>query len=111
MLLTRREYAYLYYPEHIYAAAPYELDPGTFWALMQMNSAKGLRRLLRNYGGRSLEYAGAKCEPAKTVRAPVAEWTCVVRLRVEGVPKSARLFGSLVGRGGRYKFASYANDL
>ena len=112
LLLSRGEYAWLYYPAHAYSRPPYELDPGSFWVLIQGNSGKGFTRLLREYGGRRLGYVSHDCKPSDAVQAPVREWNqCEVRLTVDGAEMVKRMFGSIVEIGGHYKFVSYGNDL
>jgi hypothetical protein len=112
LLLTRAEYAWRYYPAHAYSRPPYELDPGSFWMLMQGNGGKGYTRVLREYGGRRLGYLRHACKPSDAVQAPVREWNqCDVGLTVDGTQTVKRLFGSIVEIDGRYKFVSYANDL
>jgi hypothetical protein len=112
LLLSRAEFAWLYYPAHAYSRPPYELDPGTFWTLIQGNSSKGFTRLLREYGGKRLGYVTHACKPSDAVQAPVREWNqCEVGLTVDGAETVKRMFGSIVEIGGHYKFVSYANDL
>lgn len=111
MQLTAAEYAWRYYPAHIYSAPPYELDPGTFWMMIQANSEKGLKRLLQHRGGRRLALQGYRCEVAETVRPPVREWNqCTVQLTVEGTASTEQVFGSIVEVGGRFKLVSFANQ-
>jgi hypothetical protein len=112
LLLSRGEYAWLYYPAHAYSRPPYELDPGSFWTLIRGNSGKGFTRVLRQYGGRRLDYVTHACKPSDAVQAPAREWNqCEVGLSVDGATTVKRMFGSIVEIGGRYKFVSYANDL
>jgi len=112
LVLSRAEFAWLYYPAHIYARPPYELDPLTSWMLQQGNSSKGFSRVLREYGGQQLGYVTHGCKPAATVEPPVREWNqCEVGLKVGDYETVKRMFGSIVEIGGQYKFVSYANDL
>jgi hypothetical protein len=112
LALSRAEFAWLYYPAHIYARPPYELDPLTSWMLQQGNSSKGFSRVLREYGGQRLGYVTHGCKPAATVEPPVREWNqCEVGLKVGEYETVKRMFGSIVELGGQYKFVSYANDL
>ncbi|HEU5171396.1 MAG TPA: hypothetical protein VFU46_12700 [Gemmatimonadales bacterium] len=111
MALSAEEYAWLYYPSHIYHDPPYELDPETFWLLIQGNSEKGYLRVLRALGGRRLEFGRLDCALSSNVRKPLREWHhCVVRFRADGSEQARRLFGSIVGYRGSYKFVSYANE-
>jgi hypothetical protein len=111
MLLSRREFAWVYYPRHIYRDPPYELDPGTFWMLIQGNSDKGLVRVMRRYGGRGLTFRTLECAPGGNVIAPLREAErCMLEFDVDGLPESRRMFGSIVGDGNGYKFVSYANE-
>jgi hypothetical protein len=112
LLLSREEFAWLYYPAHAYGRPPYELDPGSFWTLIRGNSGKGFTRLLREYAGHGLGYVMHGCNPSDAVEAPVREWNqCEVGLTRDGRRSAKRMFGSIVAIGGRYKFVSYANDL
>ena len=110
MVLSRAEYAWLYYPRHIYAKPPYELAPGTFWQLIRGNDAKGRARLKQTLAGTGFTVRGTTCTAGTTVQAPLEEWNCKLKLLVGGAPTEAAYFGSIVGLDGRYKFVSYAND-
>lgn len=109
--LTRAEYAWLYYPAHIYAAPPYELDPATFWMMIQANGEKGLKRLLQHRAGQAAVLLGYQCEESHAVHAPAREWNhCTLRLMVAGQATTGQLFGSIVEHRGQFKFVSYANQ-
>jgi hypothetical protein len=111
MVLTRPEFAWLYYPSHVYHDPPYELDPGTFWMLIQGNSEKGFARVLRRYGGQRLDYRALRCTRSTSVRPPLEESEqCALEFTANGQAESRRMFGSIVGYGGSYKFVSYANE-
>ncbi len=111
VLLTPTEFAWLYYPEHVYARPPYELDPRTFWTLIQGGNEKGLARLLKHRAGHPLGFTGYRCEESDAVRAPLREWKqCHVKVRVDGERKDELLFGSIVEVKGTYKLVSYANQ-
>ncbi len=111
MVLTRPEFAWLYYPSHIYHDPPYELDPGTFWTLIQGNSEKGFVRVLRRYGGQRLDYRALRCTGSTSVTPPLAESErCALEFTANKQPESRRMFGSIVGYGGSFKFVSYANE-
>lgn len=111
LLLTPAEYAWIYYPAHVYSRPPYELDPRTHWMLIQGGNEKGLARLLKYRGGQSLAFRGYACEVSDAVESPLREWKqCTVRVTVDGVRKKDVLFGSIVEWRGRYKLVSFANQ-
>ncbi|MGH7518214.1 MAG: hypothetical protein ACREOC_12220 [Gemmatimonadales bacterium] len=111
MVLTKPEFAWLYYPSHIYHDPPYELDPANFWLLIQGNGAKGFVRVLQRYGRQQLEYGALRCTRSSNVRAPLEESKrCALEFTADGQPDNRRMFGSIVGYGGSFKFVSYANE-
>jgi hypothetical protein len=111
MVMTRAEFAWIYFPHHAYAAPPYELPPQTFWMLIRGNSDKGRTRLLQRLGGTAVPLERYDCRPSTTIRAPLREWEgCRIRTFVGGAPQELALFGSIVEHQGRFKFASLAND-
>ncbi len=111
LLLTKAEYAWLYYPAHIYAATPYELDPATFWMMIGANGEKGLTRLLRQRAGQKLSLRAYQCEASKALHPPAREWNhCSLQLVLGGEERAEQLFGSIVELDGRFKIVSYANQ-
>ena len=74
---------------------------------------KELRRALDRLGGQSLGYVDYRCQREPERQGENALWTdCTIRRTV--APRgtvSERLFGTIIERGGRYKFVSYANEL
>lgn len=113
MTLSRAEFAYLYYPSTQYVRPPYELAPETLWFLSQQNSEKGAGRLLQRHGGRALGLVDHACPREPAAQGANRLWEeCTVRYRPAGADSVARrrLFGTIIERGGRFKFVSYAND-
>lgn len=111
LVLDRAEFAYLYYPSSPYAARPYSQPPGLLWLQIQLNSEKGIVRVLRRYGGHRLSHATHECPAAPLRQGENRLWqACSMRLSVDGVTTGKRLFGTIVERDGRFKFVSYAND-
>jgi hypothetical protein len=111
IVVTRQEYAYIYFPGSHLAKPPYELDPGYAWFHTRSESESGIRRTMRRFGGHSLAYAGHQCTADLTRQGPVKLWTnCVVRLRVDGGPfVEAGLFDAIIEHQGDFKFFSYAS--
>lgn len=109
--VTRAEYAWLYFPTSVYAAAPYELAPDVAWMLSTAASEKGLTRVVGRLGGAQLELRGYTCvqQGREGENRFWRECTLAYDHPVDG-PASRQLFGSIMEHGGRYKFLSYAND-
>jgi hypothetical protein len=113
LVLTKAEFAYLYYPTAPQALPPYNLSPDLMWFMLFERSNQGVLRALRHYGGQRMELVDAECgtagsrEGENTVFGP-----CTVRWHdAKGQVSGARLFSQIVERRGRYKFLSYANKL
>jgi len=113
MVQSRAEFAYLTYPSSPYTRPPYRQSPQITWMLLQNDGATGLRRLVDRLGGRPLGYLGYECDAEPLVEGENRLWRdCRVRrTRAPGDTVTGRLFGVIVERHGRFKFASYANDL
>jgi hypothetical protein len=111
LLLSKAEFAYLYYPTHPEARAPYNLSPGLMWFMLDQHSRRGLKEAWEQRGGQSLKYVGYSC--AQTLhQGENTVWTgCTIKRRDgKGIVEEA-LFGPIVERGGTYKFVSYTNKL
>jgi hypothetical protein len=113
LTMNAAEFGHLYFPTSIYSREPYAQPPEVTWLLMRQNSQKGLVRLLREYGGRSLVMAGHRCggEPKVEGSNRIHEH-CTVRIRgADGRVEEVRLFGSIIERAGRFKLMSLSNRL
>lgn len=113
MILSRAEFAWLYYPEHPITRPPYELDAPMMWMQMRTGSETGIRRVLRALGGRPLRFEVLDCPQAGERHGGNVTWSwCTVTVRDgSGAPRALALFGSIVERGGTFKFVSYENKL
>jgi hypothetical protein len=112
MLLSRAEFAWLYYDTSPIAHPPYDLSPGLMWFQMQGHSAKGLGHALEERGGRPLGYVGFSCDPPVRQGQNLIHGNCLVRrIQAPGDTVTEALFGALIQRNGRFKFLSYANHL
>lgn len=113
LLVSRAEYAWLIYPEHLYAKPPYELDPGIHWLQVQASSSKGLARILERYGKRPLEFRSLACnvDTLQFTGGVTKAWApCTVTYRGNDSMLTRRLFGTIVERDGVAKFLGYANE-
>lgn len=113
LVMSRAEFAWLYYPHSRYTRPPYELGPELVWIQLSATSEKGATRLLRRYGGLPLDLEAVRCPASAVTEGPNRTTPgCTVRFAVgDSSARDVRLFGSLLNRDGRYKFLSYANDL
>ncbi|MCC7002704.1 MAG: hypothetical protein IT357_11165 [Gemmatimonadaceae bacterium] len=113
LVLSRAEFAWLYYPHTKFTAPPYELGPELVWIPLIGASEKGAGRLLERLGGRTLRYERLLCPDSSVVEGPNRITTgCAVRFSIaDSAAVELRLFSSFVERDGRVKVLSYANDL
>jgi hypothetical protein len=119
MVVSRAEFAWLYYPTSPYTRRPTRQNAALAWELLLMDSQKGVTRLLDRYGGRPLHLVGHTCAPEpqtqsdRTAAVPVRFWyDCTLRLAPPGADTTEiRLFGPIMERDGRFKLFSYSNDL
>ena len=111
MVMTRREFAYLYYPTSPFTRAPTKQEAGLAWFLHVNNSQKGAARLFDRFGGRTLRIINA-CKGPVRVEGDNRMWDDCVQRIVEGTDTtSIRLFGGIYERNGRFKIFSYSSDL
>lgn len=112
MVMTRGEFAYLYYPTSPHARPPAQQPPALVWFLHTQSSEKGVSRALNRFGGRRIGVRGHTCSPPARVEAENVIWDdCRLHIGTGGDTSSIRLFGGVIERGGRFKILSYANDL
>jgi hypothetical protein len=110
MVMSRAEFAYLYYPHTRYTRRPYELPPELLWFQVQQNSEKGIVRVLRRLGGSPLQVRSVECEEEPEKVGPARLWNRCLVQRAAGEAGAQRLFGSIIELDGQHKFVSYAND-
>lgn len=112
MIVNAREFIDLIYPDSPFASDGFR--PTAVWSVILSTTAAGFARLLETRGGKPLGAVGMTCAD----RGPNREgknliWNqCLVRIRdANGTERREQLFGSIIERGGRFKFISYANRL
>jgi hypothetical protein len=113
MHITRAEFAWLYYPHSPTAQPGRYLDPKTMWFLLSLESEKGLTRLMQRLGGKGAGLRALACEPEPRIEGPNRLWE-QCRLTLRDTPpdfRAERLFGTILERGGRFKFVSFKTDL
>ena len=112
MVLSRSEFAWLYYPTSPHTRPPTIQPPELVWFLHLENSQKGVTRVLARFGGRSLRVRGYTCAlPPRTEDGNTVWDDCLLHLGAGRDTTSFRLFGGVIERAGRYKLFSYSNDL
>jgi hypothetical protein len=113
MAISRAEFGYLYYPTTPRSRPPYNLAPELMWFLLDQGSDGGLRKALQVYGGQDLTLLDYDCGSGESREGENTVWgPCHLRFRrARGDTVSRRLISQIIGRGGQYKFLSYANKL
>jgi len=113
MVMTKAEFAWLYYPTNPQGLPPYDLSPSLLWFMTEGRSNQGLTLALGERGGQQLHVVGYVCEGAASREgANTVHGPCLLRrYQARGDTASERLFGPILERGGRFKFVSYANRL
>ena len=113
MLLSRAEFAWLYYPESPMSKPPYEAPPELLWGQLLASSNKGVSSLVNRFGGSAAKAAGLRCPAVpESLGANLLHAKCEVRLAapsrdaVQGI-----LFGTIIERGGRFKFVGLSTSL
>jgi hypothetical protein len=111
MLITRAEYAWLYFPEARLARPPYGIDPAFLWMQVGSNTDRDLPKAIAAVGRRA-SFAGISC-PDSTLsegRNRIHE-RCLTVVARGARRDTLSLFGTILERDGRFKFLSYANRL
>lgn len=112
LVLTRAEFAYLYYPTNPLSRPPYDLTPALMWFRLQGSNRRAALALMRVRGGTSLGYESHECTRSAREGANTIWSDCqVVRRLPDGGERSERLFGTIVERDGRYKLVALSNEL
>jgi hypothetical protein len=112
LVLSRAEYAYIYFPSLQRMNPGLNMQPDVMWLLHEQGSEKGITRVLRRLGGGQARFGAYTCEDAPQVEGGNRYWhRCAVQVTAaDGDAATLQLFGSVVERGGRYKIVSYTND-
>lgn len=112
MMISRAEFAWLYYPSTKHTRPPYEMEAELLWFFIIENGNKGVGRALREFGGQRLGHEGYRCAAQPEVEGRNRLWQgCVLRLGGRDGVTEKRLFGTILEREGKFKFVSFANDL
>ena len=113
LVLSRAEFAFLYFPNSRDALVDNGLSPQRRWDQITLNSEKGIARALTRLGGKPLALESFACPtpPVKSGMMTLQDG-CTLKLRLaDGSGFSGPLFGSVIEYAGRFKFVSYTNDM
>ena len=111
MVMSRREFAYLFYPSSRFTSAPTKQEPALAWFLHLQASQKGVTRLLNRYGGTALSLVDHQCGAPVRMGSNTLWWDCAQRIAHGGDTVTTRLIGGILERDRRFKVFSYGNDL
>jgi hypothetical protein len=113
LVMSRQEFAWVYYPDTPQGLPPYDLSPDLLWFLLENRGVIGLSHLVQERMGFPLGYSAYQCDPVPSVEGENRVWgPCgVTRRQPDGSLVTERLFGLILERRGRFKFVSYANKL
>jgi hypothetical protein len=112
LVITRAEFAFLYYPSAPLSRPPYELSPSLMWLQIQESNRSAALALLRQRGGTPLGFVGHECAHSERQGANLIWSACSLTRRMpDGSDRRERLFGSVIERDGRYKFVALSNEL
>lgn len=111
LVVDRAEFAWLYFPTTRIARPPYGIDPALLWLQLTANTERDVRKAF------DAVPAGAAFIALRCPEPPVVEGDnrlherCLTAVRRGARTDTLSLFGTIVERGGRVKFLSYANRL
>lgn len=110
MMMSRAEFAYLYYAVSPSAEPPTRQPPDLVWFLHVQNSQKGISRVLQRFGGATFDVRGYHCAAPRRAGANTVWDDCQLRMATGAGSIERRMFGGIIERAGHYKIFSYAND-
>jgi hypothetical protein len=111
MIVSRAEFAYLYYPTSPYTREPTKQAAALAWFFVIEPSKIGITRVLDRFGGASLGYRGHSCTAPPRHEGENVLWqACALRMGGAARTGTLHLFGPILQRQGHFKFLSYEND-
>jgi hypothetical protein len=109
LAIDRAEFAYLVYPELRTSRPPYRQLPDVTWLMLRANSDGGRAKLLQR--ALELDPISYRCARPAETEGQLRVWNgCLVRARYGGRVRHLRLFGAIIERNGRFKFAGFDTD-
>jgi len=113
MIMNRAEFAWLYYDDSPMSKPPYEAPPELLWGQLLASSNKGTAQLVNRFGGSRVTASRLRCPtPPDTQGTNVLTSKCEVQLAAPGKQSvEGVLFGTIIERGGRFKFVGLSTKL
>lgn len=113
LVMTRAEFAYLYFPNSADAVMPAGLPPQQRWGQLLLHSEQGIARALTRLGGVPWALSSFDCPVPPVTAGPLRlHDRCTLRMTAANQPPfEGRLFGSILEYAGRFKFAGFSNDM
>ncbi|WP_396207948.1 hypothetical protein [Gemmatimonas sp.] len=113
MVLSRAEFAWLFYEDSPLSRPPYEAPPALLWSQILVGSDDGARQLVNRLGGKTITVSAFTCpNPPEVEGRHTLHKRCTVRFSVPGEkPLEGNLFGSIIERDGRFKFIGLGNRI
>ena len=113
MVMTKAEFAWIYYPTTPQGLPPYDLSPSLLWFMLSERSQQGVAHLVQERFGLQLHVARYACDALPSVEGDNRLWgPCrLYRVQAPGDTAEERLFGSILERHGRFKFVNLSNKL
>jgi hypothetical protein len=112
LMFDEREFRDILFPAFPAAHPPINAGFDTVWILQYSDSYRGLRRLLREYGGRNVRILAVRFDhPGQDYVNFVLHETSRVDLTVDGQrEEDRRLFGSVIQVRDQWKVLTYPDD-
>jgi hypothetical protein len=113
LVLSRAEFAWIFYPTTPQGLPPYDMSPDLMWTVLSRQTENGIAYELRHLAGKPLRFTGLDCGDSASVEGRNQVWgPCIMTVTMgQRDTMRARLTGPVVERDGQFKFVSYTNDL
>jgi hypothetical protein len=110
LLLTKGEYAWLYYPTAAQGLPPYDLAPSLYWFTLEGRNGRALASLLDASAFAGSRYLAHDCGTAAVHEGENTLWgPCTIRAVTPGGDTlGARVLSLVIERGGKWKVVSYS---
>ncbi|MGH7720762.1 MAG: hypothetical protein ACREON_18185, partial [Gemmatimonadaceae bacterium] len=110
MLVSRAEFAYIYFPQTVLVRPPFMQDPALAWFLSIQDSRKGITRTFGRFAGHRGWLSRHDCPTQPTLEGGYRLWVGC-RVIVHDAARDSRtlqIFGPIIERNGRFKFLTYS---